>query len=359
MLGEPWQSVSRDAAAGPQGRGTHGALAYAGGEPLACGVIRHVAEDFRVEEVLGFEPAGHGEHVLLRARKRGITTDEAARRLAHHAGVRPGAVGYAGLKDRHAVAEQWFTVGLAGAREPDWEALGGGELRVLSAARHTRKLRRGAHRANRFVIVVRDVRGDAGELDERLHRLAREGMPNYFGAQRFGRRGDNVAQAQALFRGAKPRSRVQRGLYLSAARAQLFNVLLSRRVAAASWNRALVGDVLQLDGRGSVFAVPVLSADIVARVAALALHPTGPLWGRGERLVSAAPAALEAEVAAAHADLAAGLERAGLACARRALRARLAELEWERPAGGRLCLAFELARGGYATSVLRECVRTR
>ncbi len=350
--------MSRDAADGSQGRGPHGPPAYAGGEPLARGVIRHLAEDFRVEEVLGFEAAGHGEHVLLRVRKRGITTDEAARRLARHAGVRPGAVGYAGLKDRHAVAVQSFTVGLAGAREPDWEALGGAELSVLSAARHTRKLRRGAHRANRFVIVVREVRGDAGELEARLHSLARRGMPNYFGEQRFGRRGDNVARARALFRGETAPPRVQRGLYLSAARAQLFNMLLSRRVAAASWDRALPGDVLQLDGRGSVFAAPVLSADIVARVATLALHPTGPLWGRGERLVSAVPAALEAEVVAAHADLAAGLERAGLASARRALRARVAELEWERPTGGRLCLAFELARGGYATSVLRECVRT-
>ncbi len=351
-------NIARDAALRPPERGTHGTLAYAGGEPAACGVVRHVAEDFQVEEVLGFDPAGHGEHVLLRARKRGITTDEAARRLARHAGVRPGAVGYAGLKDRHAVAVQWFTVGLAGAPEPDWEALGGAELRVLSAARHARKLARGAHRANRFVIVVREVRGDAGELEARLQRLARAGTPNYFGAQRFGRRGDNVERAQALFRGAKVRSRVQRGLYLSAARAQLFNALLSRRVTAASWDRALPGDVLQLDGRGSVFAAPVLGADLVARIAALALHPTGPLWGRGARLVSGAPAALEAEVAAAHAELAAGLEREGLKGARRALRARVAALEWERPAGGRLRLAFELTRGAYATSVLRECVRT-
>ncbi|MFI4970733.1 MAG: tRNA pseudouridine(13) synthase TruD, partial [Lysobacterales bacterium] len=287
------------------------ALPYAHGEPPASGLLRARPEDFRVEETLGFEPSGEGEHAFLLVEKTGANTEWVARQLADAAGAAPLAVGYAGLKDRHAVTRQTFTVQLPGRADPHWRALEIPGVRVLAVTRHNRKLKRGAHRGNRFRIRLRGVRGDFGAVDARIALIRSRGVPNYFGEQRFGRDAQNLALAEALFAGRRM-PRAQRGFALSAARAELFNALLARRVADQVWDRALDGEVFMLDGSNAIFGPEPWNEELARRLATRDIHPTGPLWGRGELRSTAAARTLESEVAIAHAALADGLERAGL-----------------------------------------------
>ena len=331
-------------------------LPRAFGPPVACGTIRAVPEDFVVEEVTGIAPSGAGEHAWLVVRKRGANTQWVAQRLAALAGVPPVAVGYAGLKDRHALTTQCFTVHLAGRPDPDWGAIADGEIEVLEATRHHRKLQRGALRGNRFRLRVRDCADAPDALAERLARIAREGVPNYFGEQRFGRDAANLAAADALLRGAR-RPRRDEGLLLSAARSWLFNAVLGARVGAGCWDRVLPGDVMQLDGRGAQFRVDDPDEETAARAARLEIHPTGPLPGRPGRALAPAgeAAAIESGGLAASAGWVEGLARLGVEADRRALRLAVRDLEWERVVDGVL-LGFFLAAGGYATAVLRECL---
>lgn len=333
-----------------------GELPWAHGGPPLRARFKVEVEDFQVEELLGFEPTGAGEHAFLRIEKRGANTAWIAGRLARIAGVPPVAVGYAGLKDRHGVALQHFTVHLGRRPEPDWSPLVADGARVLLATRHQRKLPRGALSGNRFRIVLREVDGDADVARARLAAIAADGVPNYFGEQRFGHGGRNVEAALAMFAGRRV-DRAQRSILLSAARSQLYNKLLAQRVLDRSWNQAIEGDVFQLDGRGSVFGPEPLDEILRQRVAAGEIHPTGPLWGAGALRTAAAVAELEGAVAAAEPELAAGLVAAGLSQERRALRLRAQSLGADWLAPDRLALAFELPAGTYATVVLRELAR--
>lgn len=347
--------------------------ALAHGVPVARAVLRARPEDFVVEEILGYEPgpdagadspAPYGEHVWLQLRKRGLNTDWLARRLAQFAGVRAGDVGYAGLKDRLAVTTQWFSVHLPGRAEPDWAAFiqlfEPGELVLVSRVRHSRKLKRGGLRGNRFVLRLSALRGDVDALEARLSRLREAGVPNYFGPQRFGHGGQNLVQARAmLLEGRRVRDRHKRGLYLSAARSWLFNRVLSARVAQGCWDTALPGDVLMLAGSHSHFCVETLDETVLARVASQDVHPSGPLWGKGERAVQDAAARVEDAALAGLEDWGRALAGAGLKQERRALRLGLADLSWTLtpPAGaepGALILRFSLPAGSYATAVVRE-----
>ena len=332
-------------------------LPYAHGGPSLTGTLRAEPEDFRVDEIAGFEPSGAGEHALLWVEKRGANTEFVARELARHAGVPEMAVGYAGLKDRHAVTTQRYTVHLAGRADPDWSALAHPEFRVLSAVRHARKLPRGALAGNRFRIAVRELEGDAAAAEAALSRVAARGVPNYFGEQRFGREGGNLERARAMFSGLRVR-RNERSILLSAARSALFNRVLAVRAERGIWDAPLEGDVFQLDGRGSIFGPEPIGEELERRVAAGEIHPTGPLWGRGELRTSGEVRALELETVEPHADLRAGLEQAGLAQERRALRLPVRGLVWA--FGDKsLQLDFELATGAYATCVLRELVQAK
>lgn len=338
-------------------------LARAHGAPALRARIRSVPEDFQVEELPGFEPSGSGEHLMLTIEKRGMNTAFAAKRIAAWAGVGELAIGYAGLKDRHALTRQRFSVHLPKRVAPDLatlqEASSSGEgLRVLDSAWHAKKLPRGALAGNRFVLTLRELEGERAAIETRLQALAARGVPNYFGEQRFGRDGDNVANALAMFGGRRVR-REQRSLLLSAARSELFNRVLAARVNTDCWDRPLDGEVWMLDGSRSVFGPEAFDDTLAARLAAFDIHPSGPLWGRGELRSRAAAAAIEqaaldGEDAAA---LRAGLEQAGLNQERRALRLRPAGLGWrwiEAAEGPALELDFVLPAGAYATVVLAE-----
>jgi tRNA pseudouridine13 synthase len=244
------------------------------GAPVASGRVRSEPEDFVVDELLGFPPAGEGPHCLLRVRKRGANTEWVARELARHGGCRPFDVGFAGLKDRHAVTTQWFTVP-RGKRAPgDWLGVSGEGYAVLEAHAHQRKLPRGALAGNHFELRIRDVAGDRDALAARLADLGRLGAPGYFGPQRFGHGLSNLARIAA------GDFRTDRAFGLSAARSLVFNAVLARRVADGSWATLEAGDVANLDGKGSVFDVVAPDEALHARVAALDVHPTGPM-GRG------------------------------------------------------------------------------
>ena len=334
-------------------------LAYAHGTPTVKGVLRTRPEDFFVDEVLGFEPDGEGEHVLLQIEKRNTNTQWLADQLARFAAVPKRDVSYAGMKDRKAVTRQWFSLGMAGACEPIWDNLNIENVRVLRHARHRRKLRRGSLQGNRFILVIRDLQGDLSGLESRLQCIAEQGVPNYFGEQRFGHNGANLQQAQTMFLGKRIRDRHKRSLYLSAARSYLFNELLSQRVTRGDWNQAIAGDVMLLAGSHSYFVPEANDAAIRQRLVSFDIHPSGCLWGKGASPARAEAAELEQQLAAAHPLFCRGLEQAGLKQERRALRLPVVNLQWQLDTAKQsLELRFFLPAGAYATSVLRELVLT-
>lgn len=330
-------------------------LARAHGAPVLDATIRAAPEDFFVEELDAFAASGSGEHLLLTVEKRGTNTAYAAGLLAKWAGVPVAAIGYAGLKDRHAVTRQRFSVHLPRKLAPATDALASDALRVLDAQWHSKKLPRGALAGNRFVLLLRDVSGGRTAIEQRLLRIQACGVPNYFGEQRFGREGGNVASALAMFAGRRMR-RDQRTLLLSAARSELFNRVLSARVGQGSWSQALDGEVWILDGTRSVFGPEPLDAALSGRLAAFDIHPSAPLWGHGDLRSTDAARALELAAIDAPDALAlrAGLEQAGLRQERRSTRLRIADLSWSWPEPGTLRLAFALPPGSYATALLDE-----
>lgn len=326
------------------------------GGPFGSGRLKFQPEDFQVQEHLGFVLSGTGEHVFLLVEKRGLNTEQVAEALAHFAGVPRSQVSYAGLKDRHALVQQWFSVHLPGKREVPWTECVGEGFRVMGWTRHQRKLKRGALAGNRFGLRLRKVQGDRERLEATLCRIKAEGMPNYFGAQRFGHEGANLYQAEAWLRGEiAVRSRYLRSLYLSAARSWLFNQVLATRVARGDWHRPLPGDWLLFDGSGAGFLAETVDLDLQARAAALALHPSGPLWGQGRARASLVAGQIEQQVIDAYRPLALGLEAQGVKGMRRPLRVQVQELDWQWQ-GLDLHLSFALPAGAYATSLVRELV---
>lgn len=319
--------------------------------------LRATPEDFQVEELLGYDADGAGEHALLWVEKRGANTDWVARELAKFAGVPPVNVGYAGLKDRHAVTRQAFSVQLPGRADPDWSAFPHEEVKVLAATRHGRKLKRGGLRGNRFVIVLREVRGDRETAERVLQQMSARGVPNYFGEQRFGREGGNLAQARAMFAGRRV-DRDKRSLLLSAARSQIFNSVLAERVEQGNWDTALEGEIWALAGSRSWFGPEPFDAALAGRLAQGDIHPTGPLWGEGEPASRGVVAELEQRIAAGWQDLADGLSAARMSHDRRALCLLPAGLAWNWLSGDALELRFELPAGAYATTVIRELATT-
>jgi tRNA pseudouridine13 synthase len=326
------------------------------GAPLGRGRLRTQPEDFVVDEDLGFAPSGAGAHVLLRVRKRGANTEWVAREIARAAGCRAGDVGFAGLKDRHAVTTQWFSVPAprGAAYVADTIAvmagLKGDGFEVMEAHAHTRKLPRGALAGNRFAIRVREVSVGDAALAERVDAIARHGLPNFFGPQRFGRDGGNLQRIAPDLSQVHPRERTY---VLSAARSLIFNAVLAERVRDGTWCRLEVGDVANRDGTGSVFAVEAIDESLEGRMARLDVHPTGPMWGRGELPTRARIGELERRIGEQLGEPAALVVAAGMNQERRSLRLAVRELAWHRE-GPDVVVSFWLTKGSFATTVLSE-----
>jgi len=333
-------------------------LPTAFGEAPASGRLRVTPEDFRVEEILGFEPDGTGAHAMLFVEKRGANTGWVASQLARALRVAVRDVGWSGQKDRNAVTRQAFTLPWP-ANVPLDACLGhvGEGYRVLGASRHGRKLRPGSHRANRFEIRLRDLACDGTGLASRLQQIVEQGVPDYFGPQRFGRAGSNLVRAREWAAGASaPRDRGQRGFALSAARSAVFNAVLAARVEQGSWNRLLPGEAVMLDGKRSFFRSDGIDAELSARCAAMDVHPSGPVWGRGDSPATGEALEVEAGIVASEPALCGLLEAQGLEHERHSLRLPVRSLAWSID-GDVLTLSFELPRGAFATAVLHEIVR--
>ncbi len=330
------------------------------GEPRVSATIRSSHGDFLVTERLGFELSGAGEHVCLYLEKEGLNTGELAQRLSRLAAVAPVDVGYSGIKDRDAVTRQWLSVRLPGRAEPDWSRLETqGDVRVLAVARHRRKLKRGVHRANDFVLRLRDLQGVRDDLEQRLLKVRSGGVPNYFGEQRFGRDGQTLVQARAWAqRGGPSVSRTRRSFYFSALRSALFNAMLAERVDAGDWDRLAEDDACMLRGTRSVFTCSGTDPAVATRVADGDVHPALPLWGKGHSV--AGPAARRRVDVVAAADPAADfLVRCGLTLAHRPTRVFADDFCWKFCDDGTLQLELSLPAGSYATTVLKELVQYR
>ncbi|MEY2341034.1 tRNA pseudouridine(13) synthase TruD [Acidithiobacillus sp. IBUN Pt1247-S3] len=323
---------------------------------------------FLVEEVLPFTADGEGDHAWLWVEKTQRNTEEVARLLARFTGVPARDVGYAGLKDYHATTRQAFTLPVAGRPEPDWSTLDFAGVRILEVSRHRRKLRRGVHRGNRFAIHLQST-ADSSHWESALAILARQGFPNYFGVQRFGR--DNLSAAGKMLAGPR-RGRIPhhlRALFWSTARAALFNLVLAERVRQENWNCILPGEIVQLAGTHSQFLANAEElAELQARADTWDLHPTGPLSGKGDSQSKGRVGELEAAVLAAWPGTegspgngvawADSLAAQGLDAARRALRCRPEDLQVHFPQVGEVLLKFFLSQGSYAT-VLLEAIRVQ
>lgn len=329
--------------------------AYAYGDIQGSGQIKLKPADFSVEEQLPFAPEGSGEHVFVQIKKTAENTEYVARLLARFAGVRQRDVSYAGLKDRHAVTTQWFSVWLPGKSDPEWSQFETENIQVLQAKRHARKLKRGVLSGNHFEIIIRDWRGDKARLDEQLNQIKTEGIPNYFGSQRFGLQGQNVNKAIALFQGAKMK-RETRSIYLSAVRSFLFNQILSNRIKAGNWNQGIDGDVLMFDDSKSYFQADHLDHETQARIKTGDVHPTGLMAGKGPLETTTKARAFEDEVLQSYPALWDGLIKFDMNSDRRALRVFARDLEWEFQSVSELRLRFYLSSGSYATALLRELI---
>lgn len=328
--------------------------------PPIGGRIKAAPEDFVVDEIPAYEPSGEGDFLYVRVEKRDLAGEDLLRLVSRELGVARGDIGQAGIKDRYAVTRQWLSV--PAAAEAHLARLEGPSVRVLAASRHTNKLRTGHLRGNAFTVVVRDPGPGAEERARAIvERLARVGMPNWFGAQRFGTDGRTGLVGLDLLRGARTREtkrvafdRFRKRLALSAAQSVLFNAALARRMETAGLDRVLAGDLLAKTDTGGVFLSEDRDTD-QARMDAGELVHTGPIFGRKMRQPAEEALALEQAILALaelpddawsrFGKLTLGTRRPNV------VRPRGLGVE---PMEGGLRLTFELPKGSYATVLLRE-----
>lgn len=333
-------------------------LTWLYGEPLSTGQLKANPEDFIVEEDLGFEPDGDGEHLLVRIRKNGCNTQFVAEQLARFAGVHPRAVSYAGLKDRHAVTEQWFCLHLPGKADPNLSQFALEGCEVIRAARHRKKMRIGTLKGNHFTLVLRQL-SNLADIEARLQRIAEQGVPNYFGEQRFGRGGNNLVQATRWANNEiQVRERPKRSFYLSASRSAMFNLIASQRLADNTHREVMLGDALQLSGRGSWFVAKEDEFDTLQpRVNSNELLVTAPLPGDGPLGTTDAAEAFEQSCLTECAALWSLIKRERVEPARRAVMLQPLNMSWKSWDEVTLELKFWLPAGSFATSVVRELMR--
>lgn len=325
--------------------------------PVGRGTLKASPEDFVVIEDLGFTPDGEGEHLLVRILKRGCNTRFVADALAKFLKVHAREVSFAGQKDKQAVAEQWFCVRLPGKDMPDLSGFTLEGCRVLEYSRHRRKLRPGALKGNAFTLVLREVT-HKDDVTARLLAIADRGVPNYFGAQRFGLGGSNLSAARRWAAGGPPlRDRNKRSFALSGARSAMFNHVVSERLKKIEFNQVVDGDALQLAGRGSWFvACEEERSDLQRRVDNRELMLTAPLPGSGEWGPQGSALAFEHACLSHESELLALLENQRVDASRRALMLYPQQMSWNWWDEVTLELKFWLPAGSFATSVVRELI---
>lgn len=334
-------------------------LTWLHGKPQGQGILKANPEDFVVVEDLGFAPDGEGEHLLVRILKTDCNTRFVADALAKFLKIHAREVSFAGQKDKHAVTEQWLCARLPGKEMPDLSKFQLEGCQVLEYARHKRKLRLGALKGNQFTLILREI-SDRDEVERRLQSVAAQGVPNYFGAQRFGIGGSNLLGALRWAESGAPlRDRNKRSFWLSAARSGLFNQQVSIRLKKPEFNQVVDGDALQLAGRGSWFvATPEERAQLQERVDNRELMITAALPGSGEWGSQREALAAEQAAVAEETQLQALLVREKVEAARRAMLLYPQQMSWNWWDDVTVELRFWLPAGSFATSVVRELINT-
>ncbi|AMG68567.1 TPA: tRNA pseudouridine(13) synthase TruD [Providencia stuartii] len=330
---------------------------YLHGKPLSTGKLKSQPEDFIVKEDLGFELDGEGEHVMVRVEKTGCNTLFVAEQLAKFAKISARSVSYAGLKDRNAVTEQWFCLQMPGKETPDFSLWQLDGCRVIATTRQKRKLRIGTLKGNQFELTIRDI-SVPEDVEARLQKVAEQGIPNYFGEQRFGRDGQNLTQAlRWANQEITVRERNKRSFYLSAARSAMFNHVASERIENQTINQVLLGDALQLTGRGSWFVATAEELPTLqARVASGELSITAPLPGDGELGTQEDALVFETNSLESYYSLMTLMKNERVSSTRRAMIVKPQNFQWQWIDQTTLKLNFFLNSGSFATSVVREII---
>ncbi|GEA52385.1 tRNA pseudouridine synthase D [Vibrio inusitatus NBRC 102082] len=310
-------------------------LAYQHGKPTAKAKLKAKAEHFVVKEDLGFELLGAGEHLMLRVRKIGENTSFVANELAKFCGVKSKDVSWAGLKDRHAVTEQWLSVHLPKGDDLDFALFTKmhPSIEILEVTRHNKKLRPGDLKGNFFELTLSEVT-DITEVEARLQAISEAGVPNYFGAQRFGNNGNNLDEARRWGReNVRTRNQNKRSLYLSTARSWIFNQIVSERLNKECFDSTIAGDVLSEP-----------SGEITAALA-------------GDNALPTSGIALEIEQATVDAepDLMALIRGNRMRHDRRTIKLLPEQLSWE-SSDDQVVVKFWLDSGCFATSIMREVI---
>lgn len=329
-------------------------LNYLLGTPQQTGRLKAEFANFIVREELGYPLAGEGEFVAVKVRKTNANTLFVGEQLAKFVGISAKNMSYAGLKDRHAVTEQWFCLHLAGKETPDFSTFECEGMEILEVTRHNRKIRTGALEGNHFELLLRDV-VETDELKQRLNQLQEIGFPNYFTEQRFGRDGHNLTQAQRWASGEiSVKDRKKRSFYLSAARSEVFNLVVSQRIADQQMQTVLLGDYLQLAGSNSFFEVK--AEDLMQSQQRLDENDvllTAPLIG--ENSLEQNGNECEKAIVAQHKNLISLMKKERMNAARRAMLCKPQDLHWQFEPEG-LRLTFFLNSGSYATGLVRELI---
>ena len=329
-------------------------LAYLQTVPKQTALLKAQCADFIVKEHLGYEMSGDGEFVAVKVRKTDCNTLFVGEKLAQFAGISAKNMGYAGLKDRKAITEQWFCLQMPGKATPDFRQFQLDGVEILEVTRHNRKIRTGSLEGNYFEILLRGAQED-DDLKVRLENIKKHGFPNYFTEQRFGRDGHNLTQALRWAKGEiNVKDRKKRSFYLSAARSEVFNLIVSARIQQGLHNQILANDILQLAGSHSWFCADQNEdlALLQQRLAQQDLQITAALIGENVQLASE----VENTIVAEHQELLHLMQQERMKPARRPILIQAQELTWSFEPEG-LKLKFYLPAGSYATALVRELVK--
>jgi len=328
---------------------------YLYNKPTAQGQLKAQLEDFYVQEKLGYQPTGEGEHIYLWLRKVGLNTAFVAEQLAKFCALPLRAVTYAGRKDKYAVTEQWFGVHLPGKKDFDWSQFKLEGVEILTSKRHNKKLRTGVLKGNHFKLILRNVT-QQHEIEEKLQQIKVSGVPNYFGSQRFGNNNNNLHLAAMMINGEEIRNRNKRSMAISALRSWLFNQFISKRIQDDSFQQLIPGDAMQLAGSQSYFVFDGEDPQVKERLQQRDIQLTSPMWGTGELASQQQALSWEQSIADKHPQVTQTLEDLGLKQERRALCLLPEDLTWQF-IDDTLHLGFDLPSGCFATSVVRELIQ--
>lgn len=326
---------------------------YLYGKPTASAYFKQEPEDFLVTENLGFELTGEGENLFLCIEKRELNTQQVCEYLAKLFKKRLRDIGYAGLKDKQSISRQWFSVQMNVTQTPDLSSIDTDQIKLIDSIRHNKKLKVGALESNHFKITLKQV-DDIKHVEQKLTLIQHQGVPNYFGPQRFGFKGNNLNWADRMSGGEVIKNKKVKGFALSASRSYLFNQVVSKRLEMNTFERAQDGELFILSGTNSYFSEQ-LSDEIEQRLKSQDIRISAPLVGKGELETSGEVCNIEQLIVNEHPSWLEMLADNGLKQERRSISLYPKNMHWQTEED-KLVVEFDLPTGCFATSVLRECV---